>query len=132
MCLRMIFWFGVAVLAAGCAASDSTESELPYEQRLAQMGYRQVGPVDEVLTHMISGWEPIDKRHMLLRGGPGRAYAIAFSRPCRDLTFGSRIGYSATLGRLTPLDHITVSQSPGIPELCQIESLHRLERREKQ
>ena len=131
MKISTMHWLGMCLFLTGCAGGEVPDENLPYDQRLAKMGYQQMEPVKEVRTHLISGWQPVDEHHMVLDAGPGRGFLVEFSRPCRSLKFGSRIAYSTTLGRLTRLDRIMVSDTPSFPEACLIEELYRLERIKK-
>ena len=117
-----------AALLLGCAQSPGRDESLPLDERLARLGYRQAEPADSILHYDIDGWEYLDPHHIVLGHGPGRVYLVEFSNPCRNLAFGSPLGYSATLGSLTKLDKITTTDAGGFPEHCLIRDIHRLER----
>ena len=117
-----------ALLLAACGQQSLRDESLPLEERLATLGYRQGEPVKSVWQIDIDGWQYLDKRHMVLGTGPGRAYLIEFSYPCRNLNFSNRISYSTTVGSLTTLDKIVSIDSGGFPEHCLIGRVYRLEK----
>lgn len=115
-------------LALGACAQRPAQAPLPLDERLQQLGYRQGEPVRSVLRHDLDGWQYLDQGHLLFGRGPGRAYLVSFTRPCRNLSFSSLLSYRTTLGMLTPLDHILVYDQGGFPEPCLIDEIHALER----
>jgi len=117
-----------SLLLAACSQQSLRDESLPLEERLAALGYRQGEPVKSVWYVDIDGWQYLDKRHMVLGTGPGRAYLIEFSYPCRNLNFSNRIAYSTTVGSLTTLDKIVSTDSGGFPEHCLIGQIYRLEK----
>ena len=118
----------MAVLLAGCSHTGQRDDDLPLPERLAKMGYRQGEAVDAIQSYRVDGWQYLDKTHILLDDGPGRAHLVTFSRPCRNLNFSNTLGFSTTVGSLTRLDRIVSRDSSGFPEHCQIGELHRLEK----
>lgn len=123
----------VALLVAGfalvaCSQSPTRDESLPLPERLAHLGYQQGEPVNSIQGYRIDGWQYVDKTHIILDDGPGRAHLVTFSRPCRNLNFSNTLGFSTTVGTLTRLDRIVSSDSSGFPEHCLIGELHRLER----
>jgi hypothetical protein len=117
-----------ALLLAACGQQSLRDETLPLEERLATLGYRQGQPVKSLWYTDIDGWQYLDKSHMVLGTGPGRAYLIEFSYPCRNLNFSNRISYSTTVGALTTLDKIVSIDSGGFPEHCLIGEIYRLEK----
>jgi hypothetical protein len=117
-----------ALLLAACGQQSLRDEALPLEDRLAALGYRQGEAVKSLWHADIDGWQYLDKRHMVLGTGPGRAYLIEFSYPCRNLNFSNRISYSTTVGALTTLDKIVSIDSGGFPEHCLIGNIYRLEK----
>lgn len=117
----------------GCASSERAgNAALPLDQHLAKLGLSQGAPVDSITRHDIDDWDYLDKRHIVVGRAPGRLYLLEFSRDCDRLDFSSAIGYSSTIGLLTPMDHITVFDGMGgVPQMCQIDKLYQLERVEK-
>lgn len=117
-------------LLAGCASGPRND-QLPLDEHLAKLGLRQGETVQAISRYDIGGWEYLDKRHISVGRAPGRRYLVEFTRPCDRLGFSSIIGFSSTVGQLTRMDHITVTDMGDIPQTCQIESLYRLEKVEK-
>lgn len=120
-----------AALLLACAQSPVRDESRSLDERLAGLGYRQGEPVDSILQYDIDGWEYLDPHHIVLGHRPGRAYLVELSSPCRNLAFGSPLGYSTTVGSLTKLDKIITTDVGGFPEHCLIRDIHRLERLEK-
>lgn len=117
-----------SLLLAACSQQPLRDEALPLEDRLAALGYRQGEVVKSVWRVDIDGWQYLDKRHMVLGTGPGRSYLVAFSSPCRNLSFSNLISYSTTVGSLTALDKIVSIDSGGFPEHCLIGEIYRLEK----
>ncbi len=117
----------------GCASSEQVrDAQLPLDQHLAKLGLVQGEPQDSISRFEIDDWDYLDKRHIVLGRAPGRRYLLEFSRDCDRLDFSSSIGYSSTVGLLTHLDHVTVFDGMGgVPQICQIDKLYKLERVEK-
>ncbi|WP_437883575.1 DUF6491 family protein [Pseudomonas sp. LRF_L74] len=118
----------LALLLAGCAGAPKLDESAPLDERLARLGYRQAEAVDQVQRFDIDGWQYLDKQHIVLGQGVGRAYLISFSRPCRNLAFSNTLGYSTTVGNLTKLDRIVSTDGSGFPEHCLVGEMHRLEK----
>lgn len=122
-----VLFAGLAL--AACSQSPVHDESLPLPERLAKLGYREGEPVDSIQSYRIDGWQYLDKTHIILDDGPGRAHLVTFSRPCRNLSFSNNLGFSTTVGSLTRLDRIVSRDSSGgFPEHCLIGELHRLER----
>lgn len=118
----------LTLLLGACAQSPARDENLPLEQRLASLGYRQGEVVDALQRFDIDGWQYLDKTHIILGDGPGRSYLVTFSRPCRNLNVSNGLGFSTTVGLLTRLDRIVSSDGSGFAEHCLIGELHRLEK----
>ncbi|CAD5108058.1 DUF6491 family protein [Zestomonas carbonaria] len=121
----------VFALLAACTGRGPADESLPLDERLARLGYQQGEAVDSVLRYRIDDWQYLDKRHIVLGGGPGPAYLVEFPTPCRNLAFNNRIAYSTTAGALTRLDKIVSTDAGGFPEHCLIGEIYRLDRVKK-
>ena len=121
------------LILAGCASSERVrDAQLPLDQHLAKLGLSQGEAVESITRYDIDDWDYLDKRHIVLGRSPGQRYLLEFTRDCDRLDFSSAIGYSSTVGLLTPLDHIRVFDGMGgVPQICQIEKLYKLQRLEK-
>ncbi len=124
----------VVLILAGCASSERVRDDLlPLDRHLAKLGLSQGEPVESITRSDIDDWDYLDKRHIVLGRSPGQRYLLEFTRDCDRLDYTSVIGYSATVGLLTSLDHVKVLDGMGgVPQTCQIEQLYRLERVETQ
>ncbi|TBU98302.1 DUF6491 family protein [Stutzerimonas kirkiae] len=122
---------GLSALLGACGTSAIRDESLPLAERLAMLDYRQAEEVRSIQRYDIDGWQYLDKLHLILDGGPRRAYLIEFSSPCRNLAFSNRIGYSTTVGSLSRLDRIISTDGSGFPEHCLIGNIYRLEHIEK-
>lgn len=118
----------VGLALAACSHSPARDESRTLPERLAYLGYQQGEPVNSIQGYRIDGWQYVDKTHIILDDGPGRAHLLTFSRPCRNLNFSNTLGFSTTLGTLTRLDRIVSSDSSGFPEHCLIGEMHRLEK----
>lgn len=115
-------------LLVACSQSSLHDDELPLDQHLAKLGLRQGDTVKSIPVWDTSGWQYIDKGHIVLGQSPGRRYLVAFSSPCNNLSFSNRLNISNTVGSVTTLDRIISVDSAGIPEPCLIGQLYQLER----
>lgn len=133
--MRKAIVFGLllmgAVPLAACSPLATRDEPLALEARLASLGYRQAEPVRAVAHAEIDGWRYLDRRHMVLGLGPGRAYLLEFASPCRNPNVNDLIGYSARGGALTPRDKLVSTDSAGLGEHCLIGQIYRLERLRK-
>ncbi|MBO3274907.1 DUF6491 family protein [Pseudomonas schmalbachii] len=118
----------VIPLFAACSHSSLQDQNLPLDQHLAKLGYRQGETVKSVPYWYVDGWQYLDKSHITLGQGPGPAYLVEFSSPCNNLDNGSRLSFSTTVGALTKLDRIVSIDFAGIREACLIGEMYRLER----
>ncbi|TBU94422.1 DUF6491 family protein [Phytopseudomonas dryadis] len=119
---------GAGLALAACSPSPLRDESLPLAERLASLGYRQGEPVEAIQGYRVDGWQYLDKTHIILDDGPGRAHLLTFSRPCRNLSFSNTLGFSTTVGSLTRLDRIVSQDGSGFPEHCLIGEMHRLEK----
>lgn len=126
--VRSAAMLAVAVLLAACSQSGLRNDELPLDQHLERLGYRQGETVKSIPVWETQGWEYLDKGHIVLGHAPGRRYLVAFSSPCDNLSFSNRLNIGSTVGAVTRLDRILSYDSSGIPEPCLIGELYRLER----
>jgi len=127
---RVCLWC-LGVLLAGCGQHARYDESLPLDQRLAALGYQRGEAVRSIGSVDLDGWQYLDKQHLLLGRGPGRAYLLTFSRPCNNLHFSNTLGFTTTVGVLTRLDRVVSRDSSGFPEHCLIEQIHRLDRMPK-
>lgn len=128
--MKSILVMCMVLALAGCASSERVRDDLlPLDQHLAKLGLSQGEPVQSITRHEIDDWDYLDKRHIVVGRSPGRRYLLEFTRDCDRLDYTSVIGYSATVGMLTPLDHVKVLDGMGgVPQVCQIEQLYELQR----
>lgn len=64
------------LLLAACSQRPLRDESLSLEERLATLGYHQGELVKSVWYVDVHAWQYLDKRHMVLGTGPGRAYLI--------------------------------------------------------
>ncbi|SDP20754.1 DUF6491 family protein [Pseudomonas jinjuensis] len=114
-------------LFTACSSSPPSD-QLPLDQHLAKLGYRQGEAVQSIPYWNFDGWQYLDKSHITIGQGPGPVYLVEFSAPCNNLGNSNRISTSTTVGSLTKLDRIISVDFAGIPEPCLIGDLYKLER----
>ena len=116
-------WLTGALL--GCAMSS--ESPLTVYQELDKRDLRIAEPVDRIQNYRISGWNYLDREHLILLDGVNRKYLVTLDRPCYGLQTNEVIAHTSTTSVLTTFDKFLVRDVGNVVEQCHIESLHRLE-----
>jgi len=110
----------------GCATS--AESPLTVYQELDKRDLRIAEPVDRIQNYRISGWNYLDREHLILLDGVNRKYLVTLDRPCYGLQTNEVIAHTSTTSVLTTFDKFLVRDVGNVVEQCYIESLHRLEK----
>jgi hypothetical protein len=110
----------------GCATS--AESPLTVYQKLDERDLRIAEPVDRIQNYRISGWNYLDREHLILLDGVNRKYLVTLDRPCYGLQTNEVIAHTSTTSVLTTFDKFLVRDVGNVVEQCYIESLHRLEK----
>lgn len=121
-CLRLLL---LGLLLSACASKGL--APLTLEQKLARKGLQQGESIDRINRFVISGWQYIDDRHMLISGVGHNRYLLTFALICDEAAFAGEIGFSHTIGNsLTTMDKIVIKHAEP-PATCPIRSIHKLE-----
>jgi hypothetical protein len=110
----------------GCATS--AEAPLTLYQMLDERELRLAEPVDRIYDYRISGWNYLDREHLILLDGASRKYLVTLKNPCHGLQSSEVIAHTSTVSTLTTFDKFLVRDVGGIVDQCYIQSLHRLEK----
>lgn len=113
--------YAVSVLADSLARPPSLD------QLLAAKGYQQGQPVKSIHNYQVTDWAYLDDQHLVLSTTPARNYLITLASPCVGLAFAPAIGFSSTVGDLTPLDKL-VLQGDAVKTPCPIRQINQLNR----
>ncbi len=129
--LTSIFTF----LLSACTTTQSGPQTV--EQLLAKKGYTIGPPTDRVEQFRFTGWNYLDREHVMLTLPGSRHYLISLRVSCNSL-YGAHVIDFSNIGSgsfLTNSDTLIVRdngnvQESGIPEHCMIESMNELVSRE--
>lgn len=121
---RTLGLLGLISLLAACATPFGPPATL--DGKLRRLGYSQGEPIRTILGFDLSGWNYLDRSHIALGTGLGRAYLVEFAQPCGNLQAGNRIGYSSRAAGLRPGDLIISNAPAGNAERCTIGELYKL------
>lgn len=113
----------LTLLLAACAGQPQTP--LTLEQRLAALALQQGPEVHSISRFMISDWQYLDERHIIISTSPRSHYLISFAFVCTELNFASAIHFTTTGESLTVMDKIYTRDTRPLD--CPIRSIHRLE-----
>lgn len=117
------------LLLAACAQTQ--ERERPTLEELLEQRNLQLGEsVERIPLFRASGWNDIDREHVILHSGANRRYLLTLMTPCLDLDFADRIGVNTSVSNtLTRFDSLVVERpSTTGTHNCPIREIHELER----
>jgi hypothetical protein len=109
----------VAVLAAGCAGNPATNAG----DRAAA-----VAETDCVRTSLISDWDALDERNLIVYEGRRRPYHVELSQSCLGLDFATMIAFydRRADGRICGYGFDRVIVDRTIPEDCGVAAVDEL------
>lgn len=120
-----------ALLLVDVAWSQDAPAAEAWRQALSERGYRIDGKVDRLDVSRIGGHQVLDGRHVILSVGVSDKVLMRFEQ-CPTLSKFSVFVYDNASFPLTGRESILVQDWNGTVALrCRIESLQRLERRER-
>lgn len=125
--IGLVAFLALGMVGCRLMSPEAEEPPLSLTERLARLGYQQGAPLSFIPRYDIRHWQPLDDEHLLLERDKREAFMIEFSQPCRDLNFDSFIAYTTTSNQLTTHDQIRRSGPSGVPQVCRIRELYRLQ-----
>jgi len=116
----------LGLLALGACQSGPPE-DIPLEAHLLQHGYTIKGPVDRVRAFRITGWNHIDRYHVILWASVRKPYLVTTLNPCNGLRYVEALAFTTTTGNLSRFEKLVVRSSGGFHEQCMIQEISELE-----
>lgn len=123
--LKWLLATPLAAMLTACATSAGAPPTV--EELLAERDLRIAESVDRIFDYRISGWNYLDRQHLILLDGVNRKYLVTLVRQCDGLQSNEVIAHTSTINTLTTFDRFLVRDFGHIVDHCYIESLHRLE-----
>jgi hypothetical protein len=114
---RNLWLFASIGLLAACASNSQRNTSGDYA--------RYAGPPIDSFTYMggISGWNLVDRDHLVVWTGVNDAYLLTVDQPCGDLAFTQRIGLSSTTHSVTRgFDSVILQR-----DRCRISEIRRVD-----
>lgn len=118
---------GLLTLAA---CQTAPPEQMPLEGHLLQHGYTIKGPVERVQAFRISGWNHLDRTHVILWASVRKPYLVTTMSPCDGLRYAETLAFTTTTGNLSRFEKLVVRSSGGFREECLIREINELERLE--
>lgn len=121
------------LLLSACTTTQSEPQTV--EQLLAEKGYTIGRSTDRIEQFRFTGWNYLDREHVMLTLPASRHYLISLRESCNGLFGAHVIDFSNTSNYLTNFDTLSVRDNTnipesGLPERCMIESMNELVSRE--
>lgn len=115
------------ILLAG-ACSNNPPTQVPIEDKLAQVGFILGEQVKRVNNFQINSWNMVDRQNAILYVGASRRYLVTTRTPCDGLEDARNLNYSTTAGSLTDKDKLLARRLSGRLESCFIDTIYELEK----
>lgn len=122
---------GVIFLLIAVACASTPAEPVPLEDQLAQLGFTIGQPVKRIINYPVSGWNSLDRKHVIMNFGAARNYLLTLRTSCDDVLSASLISFSTTVGNLTDNDKLLVRNSSNYLSQCYISTIHELEKIKK-
>lgn len=117
-----------AMLASMLAACANNPPETSLDEKLAQLGYSLGEPVRRVINFQISGWNSVDRKHVIMNFGASRYYLLTLRTSCDGLRSATVLNFSTTAGSLTANDKLLVRNDSHHLSQCFISTIHELQK----
>jgi len=114
------------IIYAASVVADSLARPPSVDQLLAAKGFQQGQVVKSIRNYEITNWVYLDDQHLVLSTSPTRDYLITLSWPCQGLAVASGIGFSSTVGDLTPFDKLVI-YGDVVKTQCPLRQINRLD-----
>lgn len=97
------------------------------ERKLSALGYTTAEIVEVVPDQIVTSWDYLDDRNVLVHRDTTRHYLVTLPEPCPALQSASLIAFNAAIAGLGASSTLKVGSSPTAPE-CRVGSIFRLDR----
>lgn len=114
---------------------EKSEKKVEYsdhiKEELAKRDLRLGEPVGRLRQIRISGWNRLDRQHLLLTVGVSEKYLMRLMRECQGLSDNATVQFTTVGSDVTDMDQVKVTGGPG-RDSCQIQEIRKLEKVEKE
>ncbi len=125
--IRYATALALATMLAACGSAQT--KELTLEQKLSEKKLALGPEIDRVRDYRLTGWNYLDREHVIIHTGPSSSVLITLKMPCNNLSTAEDIGFTNTVGSLTKFDRLVVrDRTSNMTERCVIDSLNELEK----
>lgn len=122
-----------ATLSLAMGACGTTQPEpKSVEQLLAEKGYTIGEPTERIQQFRFTGWNYLDREHVIVSVTATRNYLVTLRVNCNGLFGAEVIAFSNTGSYLTRFDTLLVRDQSRILERCPIESMNELVKQDAQ
>lgn len=116
----------LALVLAACASNPEVAQGPALQEALADSDY-QLGAQRPALEHRdAQAYSVIDTRHLLIEDEGGNAHVVALQHDCRQLRAAMALTFEKNGEHLAPHDKIVVTGDGGLPETCEVASIHEV------
>ncbi|MGA9572416.1 MAG: DUF6491 family protein [Lysobacterales bacterium] len=122
---------GVILVLMLVSCASQAPVSVPLEEKLAQQGFTLGEQVNKVINFQVSGWNNVDRKHVIMNFGASRNYLVTLRTSCNSLLGATVISFSTTVGMLTDNDKLLVRDSSQHIAQCYISTIHELEKIKK-
>ena len=120
------------VLAACSGLGEPQESGKTVDELLAEKNLRITEQTNQLVNFNIRAWQYVNRQNVVLEDGPRTKYLVELNKPCPNLQFAQRIGFTSYGRTVRRSDYIVVTDAPGHIERCMIRTFYDLEEIPKQ
>ena len=113
-------------LAGGLVGTAVQAQSAGAQSHLSALGYSVAEAVEVVPDQIITSWNYLDDRSVLVHRDTARHYLVTLSRPCPALQSASLISFNAAIAGLGASGSLRVGSRPGSPQ-CELDRIYRLD-----